>query len=269
MSDAVSIIHARLPNAAPRLGLVLGSGLGGLVDQIEGATRFAYADLPGFPQSSVSSHAADLVIGRLAGVEVAVLAGRVHAYETGLADAMAAPIAALKGLGVEGLILTNAAGSLHETMPAGSLMLITDHINFAGCNPLVGVEGDGRFANMVGAYDPAWRTRAMELADRDGIALREGVYGWFLGPSFETPAEIRMARILGMDAVGMSTVPETILARYHGLKVLAISTITNLAAGMSGQGLSHAETKHEGGKAVPRLSALVSALIADHPAPAE
>ena len=263
MSDAVSVIRARLPDTAPKLGLVLGSGLGGLVDGLEGATRFRYTDLPHFPQSTVSSHAAELVIGRLAGVEVAVLAGRVHAYETGRADAMATPIATLKGLGASGLILTNAAGSLHETMPPGALMLIADHINLSGRNPLIGVEGDGRFANMVDAYDPAWRATARAVAAREGIDLHEGVYGWFLGPSFETPAEIRMARTLGMDAVGMSTVPETILARFHGLRVLGISSITNLGAGMTGQGLSHHETKDVGATIVPRLTALLGALVAE------
>lgn len=264
MSDAVSVIRARLPQAAPKLGLVLGSGLGGLVDEIENATRFAYTALPHFPHSTVSSHAAELVIGTLAGVEVAVLAGRVHAYETGLANAMAVPIATLKGLGVDGLILTNAAGSLHETMAPGSLMLINDHINLSGRNPLIGVDGDGRFANMVDAYDPAWRARVQELAGDQGITLHEGVYGWFLGPSFETPAEIRMAKTLGMDAVGMSTVPETILGRFHGLKVMAISSITNLGAGMTGQALSHTETKDVGATIVPQLTALLRAIVSDH-----
>lgn len=263
MSDAVSVIRARLPQAAPKLGLILGSGLGGLVDEVKNATRFKYTDLPGFPLSTVSSHAAQLVIGTVGGVEVAVLAGRVHAYETGQADAMAAPLATLKGLGVEGLILTNAAGSLHEHMPPGALMLIQDHINFSGRNPLIGVEGDQRFANMVDAYDPAWRARAKALAQTNGITLHEGVYGWFLGPSFETPAEIRMARILGMDAVGMSTVPETILARMLGLRVMAISSITNLGAGMTGQALSHTETKEVGAMIVPNLTALICALVAD------
>jgi len=263
MSDAVSVIRARLPDAAPKLGLVLGSGLGDLVDEIENATRIPYTDLPHFPRSTVSSHAAELVVGTLAGVEVAVLAGRIHAYETGKADAMATPLAMLKGLGVTHLILTNAAGSMHETMPPGSLMLIADHINFSGRNPLIGVEGDGRFANMVDAYDPAWRARTRELAAEQGIELHEGVYGWFLGPSFETPAEIRMARMLGMDAVGMSTVPETILARYHGLRVLAISSITNLGAGMTGEALTHEETKDVGATIVPKLTRLVRAVVAD------
>ena len=263
MSDAVSVIRARLPNAAPKLGLVLGSGLGGLVDEIESATRLPYTELPGFPHSTVSSHAAELVIGRLAGVEVAVLAGRVHAYETGEAGAMAKPLATLKGLGIESLILTNAAGSLHDDMGPGSLMLISDHINLSGRNPLIGVEGDQRFANMVDAYDPVWRSRAMELAKAEGVTLHEGVYGWFLGPSFETPAEIRMARTLGMDAVGMSTVPETILARFHGLKVMAISSITNLGAGMTGDALSHHETKDVGATIVPQLTKLLRAVVAD------
>ncbi|MEM6712243.1 MAG: purine-nucleoside phosphorylase [Pseudomonadota bacterium] len=261
MSNAVSVIHARLPEAAPKLGLVLGSGLGGLVDEIENATQFAYTELPHFPLSTVSSHAAQLVIGTLDSVEVAVLAGRVHAYETGEANAMAEPIACLKGLGCTHLLLTNAAGSLHEDVPPGSLMLIRDHINLAGRNPLIGVEGDGRFANMVDAYDPHWRALARQVAGDVGIDVHDGVYGWFLGPSFETPAEINMARILGMDAVGMSTVPETILARYHGLKVLGISSITNLGAGITGEALSHMETKDVGATIVPNLTKLVRALV--------
>ncbi|MEM1286935.1 MAG: purine-nucleoside phosphorylase [Pseudomonadota bacterium] len=263
MSDAVSVIRARVPDASPRLGLVLGSGLGSLVDEIEQAVRIPYAELPHFPLSTVSSHAADVVLGQFEGVEVIVLAGRVHAYETGQADAMAGPLGALKGLGVERLILTNAAGSLHEDMPPGSLMLISDHINVSGRNPLIGVEGDGRFANMVDAYDPKWRATAQRIAREHSIDLHEGVYGWFLGPSFETPAEINMARTLGMDAVGMSTVPETILARYHGIDVLGISSITNLGAGMTGDALSHHETKDVGATIVPKLTRLLRALVAD------
>lgn len=263
MSDAVSVIRARIPGATAKLGLVLGSGLGGLVDEIEEAVRFPYTELPHFPASTVSSHAAELVVGKLAGVQVAVLAGRVHAYETGRADAMATPLATLKGLGVEGILLTNAAGSLHEEMMPGSLMLIDDHINLSGRNPLIGVEGDGRFANMVDAYDPDWRAKAMAVAEAQDVKLHRGVYGWFLGPSFETPAEIRMARTLGMDAVGMSTVPETILARFNGLKVLGISSITNLGAGMTGDALSHHETKDVGATIVPKLTKLIRALVAE------
>jgi purine-nucleoside phosphorylase len=174
---------------------------------------------------------------------VAVLGGRAHYYERGDAGVMRAPLEALRALGAERLILTNAAGSFRPDVPPGELMLVTDHINFAGTNPLIGEATDARFVNMTDAYDPDMRRGLAAAAAAERVALAAGVYAWYSGPSFETPAEIRALKLLGADAVGMSTVPEVILARFLGLRVAAISTITNMAAGMSAEVLSHAHTK--------------------------
>lgn len=261
--DIVAIIREWAPGLpAPKLGIVLGSGLSGLADQVAEAVRLGYADLPGFPRSGVTGHRGELVLGSLAGVPVAVFAGRAHYYEHGDPRAMEVPIATLKALGADILILTNAAGSLDPAMAPGSPMLIADHVNLSVANPLIGREGDERFVSMVDAYDPALRALARDVAARQEIALPEGVYMWFSGPSFETPAEIRMARTLGADAVGMSTVPEVILARYHGLRVLGLSIITNLAAGMTGLPLSHEETKREAAAGAARMRDLLVGLVA-------
>lgn len=225
------------------VGLVLGSGLGGLADAVTEAVRIPFAALPGFPASGVSSHKGELVAGRLEGVPVVVLAGRAHYYERGDAGVMRVPVETLKALGCDTLVLTNAAGSLRTEVGPGDIMLITDHINFAGANPLIGEPTDARFVGLTGAYDASLRAALLGAAEREGIRLATGVYMWFSGPSFETPAEIRAARILGADAVGMSTVPEVILGRFFGMRIAAVSTITNLAAGMTGAELSHDETK--------------------------
>jgi purine-nucleoside phosphorylase len=260
------LIADRTPGLAPKTALVLGSGLGGLADEVEAAVRIPYADLPGFPPSGVSGHRGELVVGRLAGHDVAVLAGRVHYYEHGDARAMAVPIATLSALGIERLILTNAAGSLRADVGPGSPMLITDHIAAAGANPLIGEVGDGRFVSMVDAYDPTLLALARKTAKGLGIPLAEGVYVWVSGPSFETPAEIRMFRVWGADAVGMSTVPEVILARRAGISVIALSMITNLAAGMTGKPLSHEETKEEAAKGADRFRRLLCGIVAALPA---
>ena len=269
MPSAPETIARHAPDARPVVGLVLGSGLGALADAVEGAAAIPYAELEGFPAAGVSGHAGRLVLGRLGGVEVAVLQGRAHAYEHGDAGVMRTPIAALQAIGARALILTNAAGSLDPAMPPGSLMLIRDHLNLSGLNPLVGETGDARFLAMTGAYDAG-----IAEAIRAAGEVYEGVYAWMLGPSFETPAEIRMLRTLGADAVGMSTVPEVIIARNLGLKAGAVSTITNLgaglqsahaaglrsahAAGLADETLSHAQTKREGEKAADRLIALLT-----------
>ncbi|MDF0603277.1 purine-nucleoside phosphorylase [Psychromarinibacter sp. C21-152] len=245
MSDVQSLadlIRARAGDAPPRVGLVLGSGLGHLADAIDG-TAIDYADLPGFPHAGVSGHTPKLVIGDLEGTRVAVFGGRAHYYESGKGDAMRLPLEVLAALGAEALILTNAAGSMRPDIPPGELMLLSDHINFSGLNPLIGEPTDARFVPMMDAYDPAMRAALTAAAEQEGVALTEGVYAWYSGPSFETPAEIRAIRTLGADAVGMSTVPEVILARFLGLKVAAISTVTNMAAGMSDEAISHAHTK--------------------------
>lgn len=243
MKEAVDRLVESLGGLAPSTALVLGSGLGSLVDEVENAVRIPYAELPGFPRSGVTGHAGEIVAGLFGGRPIIMMAGRAHYYEHGDAAVMRPAIEALAGIGVTRLLLTNAAGSLRPEMLPGSIMLIEDHINFAGTNPLFGEPTDRRFVGMTEAYDAGLR-RAFEAAAADaGIELHKGVYMWFSGPSFETPAEIRMARLFGADAVGMSTVPEVIVARFLGLKVLACSVITNLAAGMTGAELSHGETK--------------------------
>ena len=244
--------------------LVLGTGLGGLADAVEQPVIVPFANLPGFPQGAVTGHARRIVYGRLHGRRVLILQGRAHYYERGDAAAMAVPIATIAFLRPRSLILTNAAGSLREAMPPGSLAMITDHINLSGANPLIGMEGDGRFVPMVDAYDPGLRARLVAAAASAGLGLGEGVYLWVSGPSFETPAEIRMARLLGADLVGMSTVPEVILARRHGLAVAALSIVTNMGAGLMGGAPSHDETKAVAVQAAGDLARLMrSFLIAE------
>jgi len=242
MSVAQHIV-ARLGGLKPTTALVLGSGLGFLADEVEDAVRIPYADLMGFPAGGVTGHAGELVAGRFAGAPVLMLSGRAHYYEHGDAGVMRPALEALAAIGIGKLILTNAAGSLEPDMPPGALMLLTDHINFAGANPLIGEPTDRRFVGLTEAYDPGLRAAFERAAVAAGTPLHKGVYMWFSGPSFETPAEIRMARMMGANAVGMSTVPEVILARFLGLRVAACSVITNLAAGMTEAELSHQETK--------------------------
>lgn len=232
-----------LAGAAPvELGLVLGSGLGHLAQAVQGVA-IPFADLPGFPHVAVSGHNPNLVIGDLEGRRVAVLAAREHYYERGNPAAMRPALTLLRDLGASVLVLTNAAGSLRPDIRPGDLMILSDHINFSGLNPLIGEPTDARFVPMTQAHDPALRAGLVAAARDEGIALPEGVYAWYSGPSFETPAEIRAIRTLGGDAVGMSTVPEVILARFLGLRVAAISTITNMAAGLSDESISHEHTK--------------------------
>ncbi|MFC2969310.1 purine-nucleoside phosphorylase [Acidimangrovimonas pyrenivorans] len=240
--DLARTIRARAGEAPVRLGLILGSGLGHLAGAVDG-TAIPYDDLPGFPHAGVSGHNPQLVIGDLEGVRVAVFGGRSHYYESGRADAMRLPLEALRELGAESLLLTNAAGSLRPDIPPGALMLLSDHINFSGLNPLIGEPSDARFVPMTDAHDPEIRAGLRAAAAAEGLELAEGVYAWYSGPSFETPAEIRAIRTLGADTVGMSTVPEVILARFLGLRVAAISTITNMAAGLSDESISHEHTK--------------------------
>lgn len=258
MTDAARVIRGRAGAEAPRLAIVLGSGLGALADEVEVADRIPFADLPGFPVSGVTGHAGALVVGRLRGTRVALLAGRGHYYEHGDANAMRVPIETMKTLGCVALVLSNAAGSTRENMPPGALMAIVDHLNWSGRNPLIGEQGDARFVDLSQAYDPALVSLLREVAASQGTELHEGVYAWFSGPSFETPAEIHAARTLGADAVGMSTVPETILARYFGLRVCAVSVITNYAAGLSTVALSHDQTRSEAEQAASRITSLIA-----------
>jgi purine-nucleoside phosphorylase len=257
MTVAADIIRAKAGDTPVAMGLILGSGLGALAEEVSGAVRFPFKELPGFPVSSVSGHAGEVVIGELEGVRVALLSGRAHYYERGRAAVMRPAIETIRSLGAGRLLLTNSAGSTREEMPPGSLMVIRDHLNFSGLNPLIGEPTDDRFVNLVDAYAPELRRRLHAAAK----GLHDGVYAWFSGPSFETPAEIHAIRTLGADAVGMSTVPETILARFCGLEVAAVSVITNYAAGMTGQALSHDETKSEAAKAQAKFRALVKSFV--------
>lgn len=262
MSAPHKVLAEAFGSLLPRTAIVLGSGLGGLAAAVEDAVRIPYADLPGFPHSGVSGHAGELVVGRLSGAPVVLLSGRIHYYESGDAAAMRHPLELLKAGGVERIVLTNSAGSLREDMPPGSVMMIADHINWSGMNPLIGEPSDARFVGMTSAYDRDMTEAARAAAALSEVELFEGVYMWFSGPSFETPAEIRAARILGADAVGMSTVPEVILARFLGLRCLAFSVVTNFAAGMTGGELSHGETKEMAPRGGARLTRLLSALFA-------
>ncbi|MBP0441128.1 purine-nucleoside phosphorylase [Tianweitania sediminis] len=243
MKPAVARLVRDLNGLAPRVAVVLGSGLGSLVDVVEDAVRTPYAELEGFPRSGVTGHRGEVVAGTISGQPVLLLSGRAHYYEHGDAAVMRPALEILADLGIRHLVLSNAAGSLHPDMPPGSVMLINDHINFAGVNPLFGEATDRRFVGMTEAYDRGMSEAIRLAAGAAGVDLHEGVYMWFSGPSFETPAEIRMARTMGADAVGMSTVPEVILARFLGLQVAACSVITNLAAGLNRSELSHQETK--------------------------
>lgn len=265
MADAqtlAALIAARAGTEPVRAGLVLGTGLAELADAVEG-TAIDYADLPGFPRAGVAGHRPRLTVGMLEGVRVAVFGGRAHYYETGQADAMRLPLEVLKALGAETLLLTNAAGSLRPDIPPGDLMLLADHIAFTGMNPLIGVEGNARFVPLADAYDPALRAGLRAAAEAEGVALPEGVYVWFSGPSFETPAEIRAAKVLGGDAVGMSTVPEVILARWLGLRVAAVSNMTNMAAGMSDETLSHAHTMEMAPQGARKLGRVLRRFLRD------
>lgn len=230
------------PGFRPKVAVVLGSGLGGFADEVKTIATIPYGDLPDFPPTTVGSHAGKLVLGHVGPTPVAVLQGRAHYYERGRADEMKGAIRVLADLGCETLLQTNAAGSLRLDMPPGSAMVITDHINFTGVNPLFGESGDGRFVDMVDAYDPALVKKLLMAAKQANVLCHDGVYMWFSGPSFETPAEIRAARVLGADAVGMSTAPETILARHAGMKVAALSLMTNYAAGLVPGTLAHDQT---------------------------
>lgn len=261
MKEVTDLLIDRLNGLVPRHAVVLGSGLGSLVDEVKQQIRIPYSSLEGFPVSGVTGHAGELVAGYLGGKPIVMLSGRAHYYEHGDAAAMRFPIEVLRGLGVQSLILTNSAGSLREDMPPGSVMQITDHINYSGMNPLIGERGDRRFVGMTTAYDGTLALNMQNAAQRARVQLFSGVYMWFSGPSFETPAEIRMARILGADAVGMSTVPEVILARYYGLKVAAASVITNFGAGMTGAELSHDETKDMAPVGGARLAAVLKEML--------
>ncbi len=261
---AAEAIRSQVSGDFPKIALVLGSGLGPFADALEQEAVIPYDRIPGFPVSTVQGHAGRLVIGTVGGIRVACMQGRMHLYEGHPASSLAVSVRALKRLGVETLVLTNAAGGLRADLTPGSLMLLDDHINFSGHNPLTGPNDEAvgpRFVDMTDAYDPALRKLMAEAAAETGVSLKSGVYLQVAGPNFETPAEVRAYAILGADAVGMSTVPETLVARHAGMRVAAVSVITNLAAGLSGHALSHAETIEEAGKAFDEMSRLVTRFL--------
>jgi purine-nucleoside phosphorylase len=250
--------------ATPQIGLILGSGLGVLADEITDAAHIPYQEIPHFPVSTVEGHAGELIIGELEGKSVLVMAGRFHLYEGHAVEKVSFPIRVMKELGIETLVVTNAAGGINESYEPGDLMLIKDHINMMFRNPLIGPndpELGVRFPDMSNAYDGELRELAHRVAGEQGVQLKEGVYAAVLGPSYETPAEIRMLRVLGGDAVGMSTVPEVIAARHAGIRVLGISCITNMAAGILPQPLSHDEVMETANRVKEMFIRLVKGLV--------
>jgi len=259
------LARARLaPAARPRIGVVLGSGLGAFAEELRDAVRIPYSRIPGFSAATVESHAGRLVIGRVGALPVAVLDGRLHFYEGYSMDEVTFPVRVLGRMGIRALIITNAAGGISPDYQQGALVLIRDHINLQGTNPLIG-HNDARFGlrfpDMSQAYSARLRHIAREEGKRQGIPLPDGVYAAVTGPSFETPAEIRALRTLGADLVGMSTVPEVIVARQMGIEILGISCVTNLAAGISDQPITHEEVLETGARVRAQLTALVTALL--------
>ena len=258
-----SAARLRSSGIAPQIAIVLGTGWGPVAARVQDAVDIPYAELPAFPVLGVGGHAGQVRLGRLGGREVAVLAGRKHAYETGEPDGMKGAIRTLAALGVQVLLQTNAAGSMDPAMAPGQIMLLRDHINVVQRSPLFHETGDHRFVDMSAAYDPVLCAQALAVAQRLGVPLFEGVYAWVMGPQFETPAEIRWLRGMGAQAVGMSTVPETILARHARMRVLALSLMTNMAAGMADETLSHAHTMATAQAASERAVGLLEAVVAD------
>ena len=265
IQTSADVLSQRLGGPVPSIAVVLGSGWGPFAQQLVDAFEIPYDQLPAFPAltsgAGVAGHAGVLHAGRIGATPVLVLAGRKHSYETGDVSGMKGAIRTLAAAGVQLLVQTNAAGSLNADMPPGSLMLINDHLNLVQRSPLVGEAGNGRFVDMSAAYCPRLAQQARSAALALGAPLHEGVYAWVLGPQFETPAEIRMLRLLGAQAVGMSTVPETILARHAGLRVLALSLITNMAAGLSAEVLSHGHTLASAQAASECAVAMLAAVV--------
>lgn len=249
----------------PAVGLILGSGLGGLADEMEDATAISYPNIPHFPASTVPGHKGQLVVGKLAGTPVYAMQGRFHFYEGYPMEQVVRPVRVMAQLGVKTIVVTNAAGGVNESFTAGDLMLITDHINMFGTNPLIGPneeEFGPRFPDMTEAYDKELRALAAQVAEEQGLKLQQGVYMGFSGPTFETPAEIRMARLLGADAVGMSTVPEVITARHLGVRVLGISCISNMAAGILPEPLTHEDVMKVTARVKETFGTLVKGIVA-------
>ena len=261
VEDCVDIINQSANNFKPQVGLILGSGLGQFCDNIETQASIDFDQLPGFPIAGVGGHAGRLLFGQVGKTNVVVMQGRAHYYEQGKADVMAVAIQTLKAIGCSSLVLTNAAGSLLKEASPGSVMVITDHINMTGVSPLFGAESNKRFVDMSDAYNPSLNNSMRNAAKSNGITLHEGVYAWFSGPQFETPAEIKAVKALGANAVGMSTVPEVILARHQELPLCALSVITNYAAGMSETALSHEQTIAFASKAADTVEDLLASYL--------
>jgi purine-nucleoside phosphorylase len=250
------------------VGLILGTGLGGVAELVDDAIIVPYEAIPSFPKTGISGHAGKLIAGRVGKTRVLVMQGRAHYYEHGDPAIMRGSIETLRALGISELILTNAAGSLREDLPPGALAILSDHVNLTGLNPLIGMADDSRFVPMVDAYDPSLRSQLKQHASENGVLLQEAVYQWFPGPSFETPAEIRAAKILGADLVGMSTVPEVIMARRLGLRVACISMVTNFGSGIFGGAPHHEETKRVAVEAAKNLQRVLTSYFAVRPSPA-
>jgi len=263
LDEAVARIRQET-GAEPRIGVVLGSGLGGLADALENGVEIPYSEIPGWPVATAVGHAGVLVLGEVEGVPIAVMRGRAHLYEGVGADQAVFGVRVLGRLGVRTLVVTNAAGGINETFRPGMLVLITDHVNLQGTSPLVGPNDEElgpRFPDMSDAYDPELRRRAHEAAGQIGIELAEGVYAAWLGPQFETPAEIRFMRTVGTDLAGMSTVPEVIAARHMGIRCLGISVVTNMAAGVLPEKIDHDAVLEVGARAAGSLTALLRELV--------
>jgi purine-nucleoside phosphorylase len=261
--EATEVVRTRIGDLRPAVGLVLGSGLGALGDEFEEAVRISYDDLPHWPPVGVAGHSGTLVAGLLEGTPAVALMGRAHLYEGHPISLATLPVRVMATLGIRALFVSNAAGAVNREFEPGDLMLISDHLNLTGRNPLVGTvfPGDERFPDMSHPYDAALRELARETAPSEGVALKEGVYAALLGPSFETPAEIRMLERMGADAVGMSTVPEVIVARAMGVRCFGVSCLTNFAAGISPEPLSHAEVMETTERVGGQFRALVRAVI--------
>lgn len=262
---AAAVVRARLGGRTPRVGLILGSGLGGYADRLDDAVTIAYGELPGFPVSRVHGHAGRLVIGHRGGATCVAMQGRVHVYEGHRAADVAFPARVLVALGARVLIVTNAAGGLRSEWAPGALMLIRDHIDLLRDHPLRGDNDERlgpRFPDMTTAYAPALRGLVKEVAAAQGVHLEEGVYVAMPGPTYETPAEVRMLQVLGADATGMSTVPEVIVARHMGARVIGISCITNKAAGITGEPLSHDEVTETAARVRTTFEGLLDGILA-------
>jgi len=258
---ALGIIRARGVEGPITNAVILGSGMGSVADGLENAVTIPYRELPGFPETTVPGHDGRLVIGTHEGQSIAFLSGRVHFYETGDPTSMASAIETLAKLGVQNLIITCSCGSVSPDLYPGSMAIVTDHINFSGLNPLIGLGGSDIFVNMNDAYDPRLSRRLKLAASAGGVTVHDGVFMWFSGPSFETPAEIRMARMLGADLVGMSLVPEVIISRRLGLRTAGIAIVTNFGAGFSSGNPNHKQTLDMAGSASVALKRLVRGFL--------